>query len=302
MPNSGPIQIRLISGHTSGLRFNASQSHEKEGFKSLLASAATTSPQARASNASTAGNSDEPAEPAPGAESLPLQLCYLPPHALYRTSMDLFPRLSHQDASKLEALAASGQMTWPEIKAALDAKIKLVASDELLRDRQQLERKPQSWYEAEEAWDAYDDWKSTKAFGEMDILSRYSEKASEVYANNPVTETGPSALEHLLARERVVEDLARARDEELSVFAKKLGPQPPRSAKFPTVVAPWNIAFGLTRLTSSESEALEKLNAAGFTGSSNMDTAISGLVGEIAGNIVAWYEREQQASQTPTET
>lgn len=80
-----------------------------------------------------------------------------------------------------------------------------------------------------------------------------------------------------------MDDINEAMQDELAELNRKLGPEPPMPS-FALRLPPWSMAFAWSRQTNAESEALEKLNATGFTGSSDMNATMNNLVGEITGN------------------
>lgn len=177
-------------------------------------------------------------------------------------------------------------MTWPEINAALEAKIKLATSQGLAQRKQELDHTPPSWRQIEDDWTAHSEWNKAKANGEGEIWSRYFAKSSEAYANDPVTEVGPAALEHLVAREKVIDELARARDKELAELAQKLGAEPARPTISPMRARPYSYATVASQLTSAETDAMNKLDAC-FTASASMTTTIADVAGEIIGNVAS---------------
>jgi hypothetical protein len=196
---------------------------------------------------------------------------------LHRNSADLLPRLPFDDAVKLASLVGTGQMTWPEINAALDARIKLAMADALDRQREQLDLPPPSSQQSDRAWDAYCDWDEAKRNGEAEIWARYHAKCDAEFAGDTrFLDTGSRALEQLLDRERTLDGLRSVRDRELADLTRRLGPRPPR----PTCpVSPPRYRL---QLTPVESDALSKLDASGFTGSADMIEAIDALAAEIA--------------------
>ncbi|WP_119302192.1 hypothetical protein [Dongia deserti] len=184
---------------------------------------------------------------------------------LPRTSTDLLARLPFDDAVKLAALVGTGQMTWPEINAALDAMIKLAAADALdgaLEDERH----------------ASPTQHTAKATCENEIWARYHAQCDEVFAN----EGGPSELDdrsQLWATEQVLDRLRSIRDRELATLRQQLEqPLGPASSaiRLQQKAMPW------TELSPSETRALGKLGATGFAASEGMMAAVGSLVGEIA--------------------
>ena len=251
--------------------------------------APTSRGQTAAPNISTAGTARTPEETADtawatAAESERLNWKQWVETNLRRNSIDLLPRIPRDDAAKLEALAASGAMNWTEINAALDAKIKLATSQKLADQKQELDLRPPSWQQVEDDWTAHNEWNKAKAAGESEIWSRYFAKSSEAYANDPVTEVGPAALEHLLAREKVIDELGRARDKELAELAQKFGAEPARPTASPMRATPYLYATAASQLTSAETDAMNRLDGC-FTASGSMTKTISDVAGEIISNV-----------------
>jgi hypothetical protein len=298
MSHVSPLRITLLSSKLPEARAYTRQ--DLEAFSSLMSTTDRTLAQPKTS-APTTASSEKVTRPfsQTAVETPPTDVRTSSPSLrdLCRGSIDLFPRLSREDAVELEALAANGQITWGEINAALDAKMKQATVEGLLRDRRRLERKPQSWLDADaardSAWEKYNAWTRAWTAGESEIRARYDEKSSGLFREDPGT--GPAAMEKLLAQVKIKDDLDTDMQKELAELAQKLGPKPPMPSNA-FYLPPWSTAFAWSRLTTTESEALEKLNATGFTGSANMERAINGLVGEITRTIVTWYEKEQQAS------
>jgi len=202
-----------------------------------------------------------------------------------RGSVALLPALPHQDAIMLALLVASGQMTWPEINAALDAKVKLATVDKLDRHRQQHGATPPSWRH-EDAWAAHRAWHEARRTGEREIWARYNAKCDAVFANAPAP-SGARARAHddLLNREQVLDVFRMARDDEFAELTQRLGPQPSRPATFPARPMPVQSAMVRCRLSAEETDAIDKLDEAGFTASAGMRDIIEDLAREIADEI-----------------
>jgi hypothetical protein len=207
--------------------------------------------------------------------------------SLPRTSADLFARLPFEDAVKLAVLAGTGQMTWPEINAALNAKIKLATADALNKHGEKFG-----------APNAYDEWEEAKRKEEDEIWARYHAKCDEVFADDTAPlDASSCSLEQLLGRERILNRLRGERDRALAALDRQLDAGCPQPIRLAIRLKPSQVAMLKTRLTPAESAAICKLDATGFADSEGLETAVSGLVGEITGDIVAWQEREQQASR-----
>jgi hypothetical protein len=206
------------------------------------------------------------------------------PH-LPRTSVDLLPRLPFADAVELASLAGTGKMTWPEINAALDAKIKLATREVLERQRELCDPAPPR-QESDKAWAAHNAWDEAKRTGEREIWARYNAKCDELFANDcGPSDTGPRSLEQLFRRERILDRFRSARDAELAELIKRLGPPPPRPAASAMHLSPGQVAMLRSQLTAPETAAIGKLNAVGFVTSGDMKAVIGMLAGEIAGSV-----------------
>jgi hypothetical protein len=174
----------------------------------------------------------------------------------------LFARLPFGDAIQLAALVGLGQLTWPEVNAALDAEIKLAIAQ--LRGGR---RTPADPHEA---------WEDAKRVGEDEIWARYHAKCDAVFADDAtVDETDRWSTGSLRDRERALDRLRDERDRALAALSRRLGPQPPRQ----TCTAQRPLAM---QLTASERDALRKLDASGFVSSATMVDAIRDLAAPIA--------------------
>ena len=182
---------------------------------------------------------------------------------LPHNSSHLFARLPFGDAVQLAVLAGTGQMSWAEINAALDAKIKLAIARKLGR---QEDRCP----------DRHDAWDEAKRSAEDEIWSRYHAKCDAVFANDTVeASTDPWSREQLRARERTLNRLRSERDRALAALSRRMDMQPrsPSVTSFKCARAP---------LSAAERTALRKLKASGFVGSQSMSDAIRDLATPLA--------------------
>jgi hypothetical protein len=188
---------------------------------------------------------------------------------LPHNSSHLFARLPFGDAVQLAALVGAGQMTWPEVNAALDAKIKLAIAQ--LRTRIGERRAPADPHEA---------WEDARRAGEDEIWARYHAKCDAVFAGDATAEeTDPWSIEAMRDRERMLDRLRGERDRALATLSCRLGPQPARQ----TCTMPRTPAMDLT---ASERDALRKLDASGFVSSALMVDAIRDLAMPLAGNTM----------------
>jgi hypothetical protein len=186
---------------------------------------------------------------------------------LPHNSSHLFGRLPFGDAVQLAALVGTGQMTWPEVNAALDAKIKLAIA-QLRAWRGERRALP----------DPHNAWQDARQAGEDEIWARYHAKCDAVFAGDATAdETAPWSAEALRSREQVLNRLRGERDRALAALSCRLGPQPPRqSSTQPPAM----------QLTAIERNAIRKLDASGFVGSAPMVDAIRGLAAPLAGGTV----------------
>ena len=188
---------------------------------------------------------------------------------LPHNSSHLFARLPFGDAVQLAALVGTGQMTWPEVNAALDAKIKLAITQ--LRARRGKWRAPA---------DPHEVWEDTRRAGEDEIWARYHAKCDAVFASDATAdETDPWSTEALRDREQMLDRLRGERDRALATLSWRLGPQPPRQT-CTTSRAP------AMALTASERDALRKLDASAFVSSTLMVDAIRDLATPLAGSTM----------------
>ena len=185
---------------------------------------------------------------------------------LPHNSSHLFARLPFGDAVRLATLVGAGQMTWPEVNAALDATIKLAVAQ--LRGGR---RAPADPHEA---------WEDARRAGEDEIWARYHAKCDAVFADDaPVDETDLWSREALRDREQILNRLRGERDRALAALSGRLGPQPPRQ----TCTAPQPPAM---QLTAIERDAVRKLDASGFVSSAQMVDAIWDLATPLAGSTM----------------
>lgn len=191
---------------------------------------------------------------------------------LPHNSSHLFARLPFDDAIRLAALVGTGQMSWAETEAALDAKIKLAIIH--LRPGHGERLAPPDPHAA---------WEEAKRAGEDEIWSRYHAKCDAVFAGDaPDDEADPRPHDQLRDREQILNRLRSERDRALAALSRRLGPQPLRRP----FLAPQNItAIPWTKLTATEHDALRKLDASGFVGSQMMADAIHDLAMPLADTI-----------------
>jgi hypothetical protein len=206
---------------------------------------------------------------------------------LQRSCADLLPRMPRDDASALQALVDRGTMTWAEIDTALTAKIKSEISQELDRQKAQLSRTPASWRQVDEAWEVQKAWSSAMMEGEAEIRARFEEESVGLFAEDPGT--GPAALEKLIAQQQVMERLWNRANEERAALARKLGPEP-RPAIVGRV-APYQYALAKAQHTPEETEAMSKLDAAGFARFTGSMAVIGNLAREVADNVDTALDR-----------
>ena len=178
---------------------------------------------------------------------------------LPHNSSHLFARLPFGDAIQLAALVGTGRMTWAELNAALDARIKLAIAGH--RDRQAM-RHPDAWEAARQA-------------REDEIWARYHAKCDAVFAENAEDAAAdPSCRDALRNRERMLERLRNERDQALAALKRGMG-APPRLAA----------GFVRTQITAAESAALRKLDTCGFVASASMEDAIQRLAMPLADGV-----------------
>jgi hypothetical protein len=184
---------------------------------------------------------------------------------LPHNSSHLFARLPFHDAVQLAALVGSGQMTWTEVNAALDAEIKLAIA-QLRGGRAHA--------------DPHEAWEDARRAGEDEIWARYHAKCDAVFADEAtVNETDLWSTEAVRDRERMLNRLRGERDRALAALSCRLGLQPPRQ----TCTTPRAPAM---ELTASERDALRKLDASGFVSSALMADTIRDLATPLAGSTM----------------
>lgn len=172
-------------------------------------------------------------------------------------SSHLFARLQFGDAIRLAALVGAGRMTWAEINAALEARIKLA----IARHRSRRDTRPP------------DGWEAARQAREDDIWARYHAKCDALFAEDADSNAAdPWRRDALRERERMLERLRRERDQALTALKRGMG-APPRA--------------GIARLqvTAAESAALRKLDASGFAASAGMEEAIQRLTSPLAKGV-----------------
>lgn len=188
---------------------------------------------------------------------------------LPHNSSHLFARLPFGDSVRLAALVGTGQMTWTEVNAALDAKIKLAIA-RLSVGRGERHALPEAWEQAKRA-------------GEDEIWARYHAKCDAVFADDKTAgETDLWSTEQLRDRERVLNRLRGERDRALAALGCRLGPQPPRQHSTAQQTSAMPVRMHLAAI---ERDALRKLDASGFVDSHLMTDAIHDLAMPLAGVI-----------------
>ena len=172
--------------------------------------------------------------------------------ALPYTGADLLARLPLADAIRLAALVGAGRMTWPAVYAALDAMIKLAAEGASERGM----------------------WQAAKQDGEAEIWARYHAQCDSVFAGDAAdSDPGTWSHEQVWNRERILDHLRSVRDRALAAARRR-----PTSC----AIALKSSSAPAETLTPLERDALERLDATGFTGSQDMMAAIDGIVADIA--------------------
>lgn len=185
---------------------------------------------------------------------------------LAHNSSHLFARLPFGDAVRLAALVGTGQMAWAEINAALDAKIKMAIADER-GGRDRLSPGP------------FDVWEQARRTAEEDIWARYHAKCDAVFADDiDEPSTDPWSREGLRDRERALGRLRDERDRALAALGQRMDPPQARLEM---------AAQARVHLTATEHNALRKLDASGFAGSTLMADAIRDLASPTAGSPMA---------------
>jgi hypothetical protein len=182
---------------------------------------------------------------------------------LPHNSSHLFARLPFGDAVRLAALVGTGRMTWAEVNAALDARIKLAAN---------------RMYGGDGSADAHDTWEATRRMAEDDIWARYHAKCDALFANDAeAAAPDPWQRQQLRGRERMLDRLRNERDRALAALSR-MGPPVKRTT---------TVNATRTRLTAVERNALDKLEASGFAASPLMAGAIRDLAAPLAGLLAA---------------
>jgi hypothetical protein len=182
--------------------------------------------------------------------------------ALPHNSSHLFARLPFGDAVRLAALVGTGQLTWAEVNAALDARIKLA----VIRARGGDDRR---------SMDAHEVWEQARRTAEEDIWARYHARCDAIFARDTAAHSSPQ--EQLRNRERSLSRLRSERDRALAALARRMAP-PPR----PTGAAR---SAAQMQITAAERDALRKLDACGFASSPLMTDAIRDLAAPLAGSV-----------------
>jgi hypothetical protein len=171
---------------------------------------------------------------------------------LPHSSGHLFARLPFGDAVQLAALVGTGQMSWTEINAALDAKIKMAVGGD------QDHRSPAP----------HAAWEQGRRTAEEDIWARYHAKCDAVFADDTANTKSDDLLRD---RERRLSHLRSERDRALAALNRRMGPSPQASS-----------ATAQVHLTATERNALRKLAASGFAGSAAMAEAVRDLAAPLA--------------------
>ena len=186
---------------------------------------------------------------------------------LPHNSSHLFARLPFGDAVQLAALVGTGQMTWPEVNAALDATIKLAVAQQ---SAGRGERRARA--------DPHEAWEGARRVGEDEIWARYHAKCDAVFADDAaVDESDLWSSEDLRNREQMLNRLRSERDRALAALSCRLGDQPPRQ----TCTQP-----PAMQLTAIERAALRNLDASGFVSSTLMVAVIRNLATPLAGSAM----------------
>jgi hypothetical protein len=194
--------------------------------------------------------------------------------SLPHNSSHLFARLPFGDAIQLAALVGTGQMTWSEVNAALNAKIKLAIA-QLRAGSGERHARP----------DPHQAWEQARRAGEDEIWARYHAKCDAEFADDTTgDETDPWSTAQMRAREQVLSRLRGERDRALAALSCRLGPQPPRQH---SAAQPAYACSARTHLTVIERDALRRLDASGFVDSHLMTDAIH----DLATPLVATVER-----------
>lgn len=250
MPGSSSSQPAPYAGNVLSLH---PQGIDQTGLKSRLAhgDAGRLRRQATAAARAISAWHGSPAEQRRRREWLATGL----PH----NSSHLFARLPFGDAIQLAALVGTGRMTWAEINAALDARIKLAVA----RQRGPYRTNPQ------EAWD------TARHAREDEIWARYHGKCDAVFAEDAEDAAAdPWCRDALRDREWMLDRLRAERDQALAALKRGMG-APPRPAA----------GFARTQITTAESAALRKLDATGFVASAGMEDAIRRLAKPLADGV-----------------
>jgi hypothetical protein len=186
---------------------------------------------------------------------------------LPHNSSHLFARLPFGDAVQLATLVGTGQMTWAEINAALDAKIKLA----IARQRGGPDTR---------VLDPDQTWQAARRTREDEIWARYHAKCDAVFADDTdAVSPDPWSREQLRDRERILERLRSERDRALAALSRRM--DPPGREMSAARMKPAIIAR--TQLAATERDALRKLDASGFVGSRSMADAIRRLAMPLVG-------------------
>jgi hypothetical protein len=166
----------------------------------------------------------------------------------------LFARLPFDDAIRLAALVGTGRLTWTEIHAALDAKIKLAIARQRARSGDGFA-----------SCDPHEAWEAAQRTGEDDIWARYHARCDAIFAADSTADGIERwSREHIRNNEHVLNRLRNERDRALAALSRRLATR---------------------QLAIAERDALRKLDDSGFIGSQAMADAILELATPLAGII-----------------
>lgn len=189
---------------------------------------------------------------------------------LPHNSSRLFPRLPFLDAVQLAALVGTGRMSWAEVNAALDARIKQALASQRGRPDEPDEAGEQA-----------------RQMAEDEIWAHYHAMCDAVFADDTAAPADPWSREQLRERERVLNRLRSERDRALAALDRRKGPLPRASS----AMQPEPAAGARMHISAAERDALDKLDATGFAGSQLMADAICRLAMPLAGAMRGLFER-----------
>jgi hypothetical protein len=277
MPGCSPLQVTPNSS-VAPLLF--SQVSDKAGLNSRSAGSEATNRPARPALLASTRAANPAGRDAAAAWHGRYQE-WMEADACPRTRTDLFARLPFDDAVNLAALVGTGQMTWPEVNAALDAMIKLAAA-EALDGRGDEHHSVQAPHPAEQ-------------IAEKEIWARYHAQCDEVFASDAnAAAADQRSAEELWRTERILDRLRSARDRDLAESRRRFGARLSRSISV-VQMSSLQTAMLKVQLTPPEREAIHQLDATGFVASGEMEAAIDRLASEVARGVDRRDEPEQQA-------